>query len=1591
MSSKRTSTRSHRSQRSDRPTSPTPTSGFKISLKLNPASTSTSVHSTQRNTTTSTPAHHYAEDNLSDLNIDDTSPPKRIHRGLPAVASNGTPTPTIRLVTRPPASSTPKIRLRLGNATHGLLSGSSTPRLSPNGSAMRPLPPQTGATPNASDPTKLGIPLDSGSIWGTRASPGDLDALSHQEKKKKKKDKKKKKKKKRKHSEESLDNGEAMPSAERFHLATAGPESRPSPSIRLTLSGRHLSQESNGSAKRPRLTSDTSLSSPSTLWSARSSQREPSAWGWPSVPEDPRSSRILSPTTPTATTAEDIHRQSKNARVRKPSRKSLETAELFAAVVGPKRGKPGLVETEGPGPIDTAFRSLSPHVSAPSVTGSDSDTSSKAHLPRAASGRKPTKPVVSNYVPIGRNLTLALTKLLDKIVKKDDYAFFLKPVDIQAIPDYLKIIKTPMDFGTMRQKIQRKEYHDISKFRDDFALVIKNAQTYNSPTTQYYRSAQKIADYGYLAIERMARRIAYAMANAPSPAESHHTEPPAAVAATAGSTEAPVPLVKPAAQLPFSSRPGVADEDDHKRAPQALNSAKAVQAQLASLLANQVEEDVDVIGNARLNLPTPLPPDFASPAMSRRNSHIESGFSTPRTDFSALMSPLEMSRTSSSTLLRSTLLNSNQESQSTSPAYTSAVHRYQDTPLWTQLPFNDDGSRDYSYLQGSLIARGMTTVDDTMVTRKRSWDSSDQCPAASEWFLANNDLDDTLLSVWCQDPPVIKRQRIVEQSYSPAGPLDYGVFAQLSQPSASQRSYSTNGSHSAPPAATAVVQDAGRGLVARLYGDEVGAAYVQSLLIFAEGCGDEVQRYIAARVNQLTGNTQNLLDQVWQIMQEASDCLSHEPAKDSTTESNAPAETASTPASPTRQLPNWVALSHGLPEAVLQRYASGASAITTVYGTINVAEEINRQLLAPRRRVVHQLIQHVWAGSLDIRNVAPSNAIELAQALVQAWTQCSLPHFVPYSEAGSGTDYRVGEFIRTLLQTQPGLKKSVVHALSAGQAGKALEQNYALISRYCESHGVSIKQAANGDETPIPLATALQNNLLYLFMQAPAVSLEPVTAATLKVVRAVVTSWKSQTQADQRTSQQPSVVNDLAQGDSANASATDATTEERDQPLLPRPDGITTTTTQPDKAASLLRDCEKLLGVAITEDFIAQLAAGILKVTQTQLKAAPKTKPISKPPITSRSPRAKGTSFRSGKSTAACPASSSAATRAVSKFLTHSMPQSPQNGASPAPSTLADAATSHVAASTATSTNYSGYSSPRLSLLEKSTAAGTMSSPTAIAITQSIAAKLAAFSASQQARSETKPELLPIAPVSPFADAELPSTNPRSRSPPNWPWVQNRRSKKGQLKQPSTPKPRAEVTPEQTDAMPSSPTASNGQTLALGSATGPSNGDALASLTPSQYSHLGANQKGELPATTPTPTPTPAHGTSAADQNANHNADISSYTLISDDDSHQHDESKALEPSSTTSSVHRETHTYMDSLSPSALSALAQSPDIMRKLQLLNGIRDQFVSVSASASPSSHLVSSPLPVASSTNSSNDSSDGSGDSGSDDAGAGAAMS
>ncbi|XP_056618755.1 bromodomain-containing protein 9 isoform X3 [Triplophysa dalaica] len=97
-----------------------------------------------------------------------------------------------------------------------------------------------------------------------------------------------------------------------------------------------------------------------------------------------------------------------------------------------------------------------------------------------------------------------LEHFLRLLQRKDPHGFFAFPVTDAIAPGYSMIIKHPMDFSTMKDKIAANEYKTITEFKADFKLMCDNAMVYNRPETVYYKAAKKLLHTGFKMMSKAA-------------------------------------------------------------------------------------------------------------------------------------------------------------------------------------------------------------------------------------------------------------------------------------------------------------------------------------------------------------------------------------------------------------------------------------------------------------------------------------------------------------------------------------------------------------------------------------------------------------------------------------------------------------------------------------------------------------------------------------------------------------------------------------------------------------------------------------------------------------------------------------------------------------------------------------------------------------------------------------------------------------------------------------------------------------------------------------------------------------------------------
>nr|BAG69474.1 bromodomain-containing protein 2 precursor [Gallus gallus] len=109
----------------------------------------------------------------------------------------------------------------------------------------------------------------------------------------------------------------------------------------------------------------------------------------------------------------------------------------------------------------------------------------------------PPPPEVSNPKKPGRvtNQLQYLHKVVMKALWKHQFAWpFRQPVDAVklGLPDYHKIIKLPMDMGTIKRRLENNYYWGAAECMQDFNTMFTNCYIYNKPTDDIVLMAQTL-------------------------------------------------------------------------------------------------------------------------------------------------------------------------------------------------------------------------------------------------------------------------------------------------------------------------------------------------------------------------------------------------------------------------------------------------------------------------------------------------------------------------------------------------------------------------------------------------------------------------------------------------------------------------------------------------------------------------------------------------------------------------------------------------------------------------------------------------------------------------------------------------------------------------------------------------------------------------------------------------------------------------------------------------------------------------------------------------------------------------------------------
>ncbi|XP_037115607.1 LOW QUALITY PROTEIN: bromodomain-containing protein 3-like [Syngnathus acus] len=222
----------------------------------------------------------------------------------------------------------------------------------------------------------------------------------------------------------------------------------------------------------------------------------------------------------------------------------------------------------------------------------------------------PPPPEVTNPTKPGRktNQLQYMQNVVVKTLWKHQFAWpFYQPVDAikLCLADYHKVIKNPMDMGTIKKRLENNYYWSASEAMQDFNTMFTNCYIYNKPTDDIVLMAQALEKIFLQKVAQMpqeevallppapkgknkSKQVPGAAALVSQQAESSASPPSsypspsqtAVISATPTNVQPPPPVPPPAAMMP-SAQPVVKKKGVKRKADTTTPTTSAISASRA--------------------------------------------------------------------------------------------------------------------------------------------------------------------------------------------------------------------------------------------------------------------------------------------------------------------------------------------------------------------------------------------------------------------------------------------------------------------------------------------------------------------------------------------------------------------------------------------------------------------------------------------------------------------------------------------------------------------------------------------------------------------------------------------------------------------------------------------------------------------------------------------------------------------------------------------------------------------------------------------------------------------------------------------------
>lgn len=85
--------------------------------------------------------------------------------------------------------------------------------------------------------------------------------------------------------------------------------------------------------------------------------------------------------------------------------------------------------------------------------------------------------------------------MLNELQSHHEATWFLFPVDCKVVPGYRKVIKKPIDFHTIEQRLNKAKYKLSFEFVDDVKLVFSNCEIFNEDDSPIGRAGHLLRNF----------------------------------------------------------------------------------------------------------------------------------------------------------------------------------------------------------------------------------------------------------------------------------------------------------------------------------------------------------------------------------------------------------------------------------------------------------------------------------------------------------------------------------------------------------------------------------------------------------------------------------------------------------------------------------------------------------------------------------------------------------------------------------------------------------------------------------------------------------------------------------------------------------------------------------------------------------------------------------------------------------------------------------------------------------------------------------------------------------------------------------------